>query len=55
MWDFVIEVMQTPGLRGMAAIAIALLAALVLAVLMMAYSGLMDLRLSYGGFEVALG
>ncbi len=54
LWDFIIEVAETPGLRWMAALAVALIGVLIVALLMMVHSGLMDLKVSYGGIDVAL-
>jgi hypothetical protein len=52
LWDFILEVMQAPGLR--AATALVFLGILFLEMLPMAYSGSMELNISYGGFQSAL-
>jgi hypothetical protein len=52
LWDFILEVMKIPGLR--AAAVLAFLGILFLEKLLMAYSGSMELDISYGGFQFAL-
>lgn len=54
MWDFIIEAFQKPGL-GMVLIALLIsFEVLMILVLFLAYSGIIDIRFSYGGLGLEL-
>ena len=54
LWDFVIEVFQTPGLRILLLLVLILFDIILIILLMLIQSGLIGLKLSYGGLGVVL-
>lgn len=54
LWDFIIEVVRTPGLRGTFLALLVLLEMAFILLLLLVQVGLIDVRLSYGGLGFEL-
>ncbi len=54
LWDFIIEVVRTPDLRGMFLALLVLLEMAFILILLLVQMGLIDMRLSYRGFGFEL-
>ena len=54
LWDFVIEILQTPGLRVFLLAAVILLELALIILLLLMQNGLIGVKFSYGGLGVEL-
>ncbi len=54
LWDFVIEVVQTPGLRLFLLLALILLDVVLIMLLLLIQNGLIGIKFSYGGLGIEL-
>lgn len=54
LWDFLIEVVRTPGLRGPLLALLVLLELAFILLLLLIQSGLIAVKLSYGGLGIEL-
>jgi hypothetical protein len=54
LWDFVIEVVQTPGLRVFLLLVFILLEVVLIMLLLLIQSGTIGVKLSYGGLGIEL-
>lgn len=54
LWDFVIEMLQTPGLRVFFLAALILLELALIILLLLMQTGLIGVKLSYGGLGIEL-
>ena len=54
LWDFVIEMLQTPGLRVFLLAAVILLELALIILLLLMQNGLIGVKFSYGGLGVEL-
>jgi hypothetical protein len=55
LWDFVIEVFQTPGLGIVLITLLILLEITLILILLLAHNGVLDLKFNYGGLGLELG
>lgn len=53
LWDFIIEMAMTPGIGAMLLAAFVLLE-MVIIVILLIYSGILSIKLNYGGLDLEL-
>jgi len=54
LWDFIFEALQTPGLRVYLIALFILLEVLLIVLLLLIHSGLIGVKISFGGFGIEL-
>ena len=54
LWDFIFEALQTPGLRIYLAALLILLEVLLIVLLLLIHSGLIGVKISFGGLGIEL-
>lgn len=52
LWDFIFEALQTPGLRVYLVALLILLEVLLIILLLLVHSGLIGVKISFGGFGI---